>query len=69
MHRRSLRRTMVNTSLSQSQMEQLSCPEEFMGIRKSTSKRVQPERGGDDLRGESDREARNDFWSIEGDYI
>ena len=52
-------------------------------FRKSTSIRDQPERGverKDDLRGESDgshpigtlthdSDARNDFWSIEGNYI
>ena len=52
-------------------------------MRKSTLIWDQPERGAelrDDLRGESDgsqptdtmmddREARNDFWSIEGNYI
>ena len=76
-----LRPKMVNTSYSQSPVECLNCMGD-QGIRKSTLIRNDPERGElrDDLRGESDgsqridtmiddREVRNDFWSIEGNYM
>ena len=80
MQRKSVRRRMVNASYSQSQMEQSKLSGRDQVVQKSTLIRDQPERGQglrDGLRGQADgsqpidtvtddRDARNDFLSIEG---
>ena len=68
----------MNVSCSQSHMEQLSCLEEIGVFENPPYERGEELRG--ELRGKSDgsqpidimmddREAGNDFWSIEGHYI